>query len=94
MPAQAGIHAGSEWTPSSRLPRPPDVAAQCGPLRTCPDFAGVTAVGRIDHITSSFGRLRSQMETNIRVTVTAVKTEVTMPIISTTAKPRTGPEPK
>jgi hypothetical protein len=34
------------------------------------------------------------METNIRVTVTAVKTEVAIPIIITTAKPFTGPEPK
>ena len=30
----------------------------------------------------------------MRVTVTAVKTEVAMPIIITTAKPLTGPEPK
>ena len=30
----------------------------------------------------------------MRVTLTAVNTEVTMPIISTTAKPRIGPEPK
>ena len=29
----------------------------------------------------------------MRVKLTAVNTEVTMPIISTTAKPRTGPEP-
>jgi hypothetical protein len=46
------------------------------------------------HILSSVGRLRSQIETNIRVTVTAVKTEVAIPIIMTTAKPFTGPEPK
>ena len=30
----------------------------------------------------------------MRVKLTAVKTDVTMPIIRTTAKPRTGPEPK
>ena len=31
--------------------------------------------------------------TSMRVKLTAVNTEVTMPIISTTAKPRTGPDP-
>ena len=36
---------------------------------------------------------RSQPATHIRVSVTAVNTEVTMPIISTTAKPRIGPVP-
>ena len=35
-----------------------------------------------------------QTATIIRVTVTAVKTEVMMPMTSTTAKPLTGPEPK
>ena len=30
----------------------------------------------------------------MRVTFTAVKTDVTIPIIRTTAKPRIGPEPK
>ena len=39
-------------------------------------------------------RRRSHSDTNMRVTVTAVNTEVAMPIISTTAKPRIGPEPK
>ena len=47
------------------------------------------------HIRSSRGRaLRSHSATIIRVTLTAVNTDVTMPIISTTAKPRIGPEPK
>ena len=42
----------------------------------------------------SAGRLRrSQPATHIRVSVTAVYTDVTMPIISTTAKPLTGPVP-
>ena len=42
----------------------------------------------------SAGRLRrSQPATHMRVSVTAVNTEVTMPIISTTAKPLIGPVP-
>ena len=36
----------------------------------------------------------TQPATHMRVSVTAVKTDVTMPIIRTTAKPRMGPEPK
>ena len=44
---------------------------------------------------SSRGRLwRTQSATSIRVKFTAVNTEVMIPIISTTAKPRIGPEPK
>ena len=44
---------------------------------------------------STRGRLRlTHSATSIRVKLTAVNTEVTMPIISTTAKPRIGPEPK
>ena len=46
-------------------------------------------------IVMSLGRaLRSHPATNMRVSVTPVKTEVMMPITSTTAKPFTGPEPK
>ena len=37
--------------------------------------------------------LRSHRATNMRVMVTAVNTDVTMPIVSTTAKPLIGPEP-
>src|SRR3546814_4106906 len=47
------------------------------------------------HITSSTGRLaRSQRDTISRVTVTAVNTDVAMPIVRTTANPLIGPEPK
>ena len=42
----------------------------------------------------AFGRWRrSQNDTNMRVTVTAVKTLVAMPMVRTTAKPLIGPEP-
>ena len=40
------------------------------------------------------GARRIHSATSMRVKLTAVNTEVTMPISSTTAKPRTGPEPK
>ena len=44
---------------------------------------------------SSRGRLRlTHSATIIRVKLTAVNTDVMMPIISTTANPRIGPEPK
>ncbi len=47
------------------------------------------------HMCSSLGRARrTQSATSMRVTLTAVNTEVMMPISSTTAKPRIGPEPK
>src|SRR5690606_22810464 len=35
----------------------------------------------------------AHIATKSRVTVTAVKTEVKMPMLSVTAKPRTGPDP-
>ena len=50
---------------------------------------------RVLRYAARVGRLRrTQSATSIRVKLTAVNTEVTMPIISTTAKPRIGPEPK
>ena len=54
-----------------------------------------SGIGRTRPRGISFGRLRrSQAETSQRVSVSAVKTLVTMPRASVTAKPRTGPEPR
>src|SRR5580704_651225 len=55
---------------------------------------GLTNIGRDPQTGSSFGRVATyQRETRSRVSIQAVNSDVAIPTVIVTAKPRTGPEP-